>query len=42
MRFMFWIFLAAVATILFSFISDAILTHCAAMPILKVTGWCET
>jgi hypothetical protein len=42
MRFMFWIFLAAVATILFSFISDVILTHCAAMPILKVMGWCGT
>jgi hypothetical protein len=34
------IFLAAVATVLFSFISDAALTHCASMPILKVTGWC--
>jgi hypothetical protein len=39
MRFMFLIFLAAVATILFSFISDAMLTHCTYMPILKVTGW---
>jgi hypothetical protein len=40
MRFMFWIFLAAVATVLLSFISDAALTHCASMPILKMTGWC--
>jgi hypothetical protein len=37
---MFLIFLAAVATVLFSIVSDAALTHCAAMPLLKVTGWC--
>jgi hypothetical protein len=42
MRFMFWIFLAAVTAVLFSFISDTVLTHCVAMPILKVTGWCVT
>jgi hypothetical protein len=42
MRFMLFIFLAAVATIPFSFISDVVLTHCAAMPILGVTGWCGT
>jgi hypothetical protein len=38
---MFFLFAAAVATILFSIVSDASLTHCSAVPILKVTGWCE-
>jgi hypothetical protein len=38
MRFMFWIFLAAVATVLFSFISDVALTHCASMPMSGMAG----
>jgi hypothetical protein len=40
MRLMFFIFLAAMAAIAFSFVSDAELTHCAALPLLKVVGWC--
>jgi uncharacterized membrane protein YjjB (DUF3815 family) len=37
---MFFIFIAAIATMALSFVTDVELTHCAAMPLLKVTGWC--
>jgi hypothetical protein len=40
MKLMFFILIAAMAAIAFSFVSDAELTRCAGLPLLKVTGWC--
>jgi hypothetical protein len=37
---MVFIFVAAIATVAFSFVSDTSLTRCASMPALKITGWC--
>jgi uncharacterized membrane protein YjjB (DUF3815 family) len=39
---MFFLLVAAIATVSFSIVSDAALTHCSAVPLLKVTGWCGT
>jgi hypothetical protein len=39
---MFFLLVAAVVTVSFSIVSDAALTHCSAVPLLKVTGWCGT
>jgi hypothetical protein len=40
LKFMFFLLAAAVATVSFSIVSDAALTHCSAVPLLQVTGWC--
>ena len=40
MKLMFFILIAAMAAIAFSFVSDAELTRCAGLPLLKVAGWC--
>jgi hypothetical protein len=37
---MFLIFAAAITVVAFSFVLDASMTHCSAVPFLKVTGWC--
>jgi uncharacterized membrane protein YjjB (DUF3815 family) len=42
LKFMFFLLAAAVATVSFSIVSDAALTHCSAVPLLQATGWCGT
>jgi hypothetical protein len=39
---MFFLLVAAVITVSFSIVSDAVLTNCTAVPLLKITGWCGT
>jgi hypothetical protein len=42
LKFMFFLLVAALITVSFSFVSDAALTNCSAVPFLKMTGWCGT
>jgi uncharacterized membrane protein YjjB (DUF3815 family) len=39
---MFFLLAAALATVSFSIVSDAALTHCSTVPFLQITGWCGT
>jgi hypothetical protein len=39
---MFFLLVAAVVTVSFSIISDALLTDCSGAPLLQMTGWCAS
>lgn len=42
LKFMFFLLVGALATVSFSIVSDAALTHCSAVPLLQVIAWCGT